>query len=140
MFVVEALFCRLFCDQNYAHTGVFFPRKYFIYYVSTRLRYFFCKIGMWEIARETGRFCAKKQPFCAFSAHFRAVSQIWAIKRFGGKRKSSQSQSLFEKTPFFYLRRSRQVLELCKLLLLLLGWLLLWGGEQFASPLLLSAL
>ncbi len=29
----------------------------------------------------------------------------------------------------FYLRRSRQVLELCKLLLL--GWLLLWEGEQF---------
>ncbi len=30
----------------------------------------------------------------------------------------------------FYLRRSHQVLELCKLLLLLLlwGWLLLWGG------------
>ena len=28
---------------------------------------------------------------------------------------------------FYYLRRSRQVLELCKLSLL--GWLLLWGGE-----------
>ncbi len=39
-----------------------------------------------------------------------------------------------KKPPFFYLRRSRQVLELCKLLL---GWLLLLGGEQFACLLLL---
>ena len=37
LFVVEALFCRLFCGLNYAHTGAF-ARKHSIYYVSTRHR------------------------------------------------------------------------------------------------------
>ncbi len=48
-----------------------------------------------------------------------------------------QTKPSFLFSPFlsFYLRRSRQVLELCKLLLLLLllGWLLLWGGSSLSE-------
>ncbi len=50
---------------------------------------------------------------------------------------NEEGYNIVNKANDFYLRRSRQVLELCKLLLLLLlllGWLLLWGGAVCMSP------